>query len=313
MQSMNEEISSFDPYHENFTDNIKAILFMVRHGLIISEIPCRKNGCRGIMKLQKTNKYSDGMGFRCRIKNCKSMLSVKAGSKFEGITIDCKKILRCFYCWVYSYTNYQAINLAQISEPSYIKIKGLINDVIGDETEVIEKIGGAGVRIQIDETAICNGLVISDPSNTLDNLPNIQWIVGGVVEGDCKKFFLKLVPNRKIETMLTVFNTYIISGSILVTDCYPSYTSAVRMFGSVHERVNHSRGFVTPDGCHTNQIENLWSHLKQDYRARGGVNHDRICLFLREFAWRKKNITHSISSSHKLGFISVLLKFKMSN
>lgn len=313
MQSMFEELSNFEPFNEIFTDNNKAISFMIRHVLIISEIPCKKNNCDGIMKIQNTSKYSDGMGFRCRVKKCKSLLSVKAGSKFEGLTIDCKKILRCFYCWVYSYTNYQAIAYVQVSEPSYIKMKDLIMDVLGSETGIVERIGGEGVRVQIDETAICNGLVISDPSNSLDNLPNIQWIVGGVVEGDCKKFFLKLVLNRKVETMLEVFRECILPGSVLVTDGYPSYPRAVREFGSVHEVVNHNHGFVTVDGVNTNQIENLWSHLKQDYRGRVGVNHSRIVLFINEFSWIKKNITHSIASTHKTGFITLLLKFKMTN
>jgi hypothetical protein len=58
----------------------------------------------------------------------------------------------------------------------------------------------------------------------------------------------------------------------------------VRNFGSEHEVVNHSIGFINEDGAHTNQIENLWSHLKQEYRARGGVNHTRIELFLNEFS-----------------------------
>jgi hypothetical protein len=61
----------------------------------------------------------------------------------------------------------------------------------------------------------------------------------------------------------------------------------VRNFGNNHDVVNHSIGFINEDGAHTNQIENLRSHLKQEYRALGGFNHTRIKLFLNEFSWKK--------------------------
>ncbi|KKO73767.1 hypothetical protein AAJ76_2410003, partial [Vairimorpha ceranae] len=54
---------------------------------------------------------------------------------------------------------------------------------------------------------------------------------------------------------------------------------AVTEFGSCHEVVNHSVGFVNAQGAHTNQIENPWSHLKHVYRKRGGINKKRIDFF----------------------------------
>ncbi|KCZ81149.1 hypothetical protein H312_01441, partial [Anncaliia algerae PRA339] len=78
--------------------------------------------------------------------------------------------------------------------------------------------------------------------------------------------------------------------SILITDCYPSYPSAVAKFGSDHKIVNHSEGFCNADGINTNSIENIWSHLKKDYRERAGVKIERITLFLKEFQWKKQNL-----------------------
>jgi hypothetical protein len=63
----------------------------------------------------------------------------------------------------------------------------------------------------------------------------------------------------------------------------------VANFGSVHEVVNHSKGFVNSKGGHTDQIENFWSHLKHDYRNRSGLNHNRTTKFLKEFSWRKRH------------------------
>jgi ISXO2-like transposase domain len=99
--------------------------------------------------------------------------------------------------------------------------------ILSETKEEAEKIGGPGIRIQVDETAICNGLVINNSSSSYDDLKGIQWIVGGVVEGDSRKFFVELVRNRKHETILGVFKRFINPGSIIVTDGYPSYPRAV--------------------------------------------------------------------------------------
>jgi hypothetical protein len=109
----------------------------------------------------------------------------------------------------------------------------------------------------------------------------IQWIVRAVVEGNYRE--LELVPNRQSATLENPFRRCIRQGSICVTDGCPSYHTAVRNFGNNHDVVNHSIGFINEDGAHTNQIENLWSYLKQEYRTRGGVNHTLIELFLNEF------------------------------
>jgi hypothetical protein len=72
-----------------------------------------------------------------------------------------------------------------------------------------------------------------------------------------------------------------LSGSIIVSDGYPSYPKAASQFGSIHEIVYHSVGSVNEDGAHTKQIENFWSHLKHDYRKRSGLLKDRIVPWLK--------------------------------
>jgi hypothetical protein len=65
-----------------------------------------------------------------------------------------------------------------------------------------EKIGGLDVEIQIEETAICNGQLVTDSSNTLDSTPKTQWIIGGVEKNDLRNLFLFLAPNREKESIL---------------------------------------------------------------------------------------------------------------
>ena len=145
------------------------------------------------------------------------------------------------------------------------------------------KIGGEGIRVQFDEAAICNGELNPNPSSTLDNKLNVQWLVGSVEEVNCRNFVLKLVSNRKVSTILDMFFEHVVPGSIIVNDGYPSYPGAVAKFGSFHEVINHTVGFVNAQGAHTNQIGSLWSHLKHAYRKRGGINKGRMNFFLNEW------------------------------
>ena len=93
---------------------------------------------------------------------------------------------------------------------------------------------------------------------------------------NCREFVVEIIPNRRADTIFQFFEQHVNQGFIFVTDGYPSYPTAVSRFGSMHEVVNHSIAFTNQNGSHTNQITNLWSHLKQEYRARGGVNRNRI-------------------------------------
>ena len=151
--------------------------------------------------------------------------------------------------------------------------------VISEQEPEIVKIVGEGIEAQCDETAICNGELIHNPSSTLDNKLNVQWLLGGVEEGNCKNFVLKLVPNKKVPTILDMFEEHIVPGSIIATDGYPSYRGVVTEFGSCHDVVNYSVWFVNAQGAYTNQIENLRSHLRHAYRKRGGINKMRIIFF----------------------------------
>ncbi|KAF9761756.1 hypothetical protein NGRA_2408 [Nosema granulosis] len=180
-----------------------------------------------------------------------------------------------------NYTNYHATHLSGVSEPTFIKIKDRIQEWLHVDTT--SKIGGEGVENQIDETAICNGEKIIKPSSIYDSYPNTQWIIVVLKIIKEKNFSLELVPNRKASTIRDLLERRVEKETIIVTNGYPSYPSAIEGFGSVNHVVNHTRGFVNRDGMYTNFIENLWSHLKQQYRSRGGVNKDRIQLFLNEF------------------------------
>jgi hypothetical protein len=80
-----------------------------------------------------------------------------------------------------------------------IKLKSKITENLLNQK--YRKIGGNEKVEQIDETAICRGRLILDPSNELDDVLGITWIECGVVEGQSQEVFVVIVPNRKMETI----------------------------------------------------------------------------------------------------------------
>lgn len=312
MKDLEETFEILDLFDPCFQTNEASIAFLVDHGFLPSVIPC--NICRSHnsdeqMTISNCSSFLFKQIYRCPKKTCKSRLSLTNGFGFGNIRVEYFKVLRMFYCWTYNYTLYQAIGLCKVSENTYITLKDLILEKFGEEPEDEIKIGGEDIRVQLDETAICNGMIISNPSSTYDVIPGVQWILGGVVEGNCREFFMEIVPNRRADTIEDLLKRRVKTGTVCITDGYPSYPSAVKNFGSIHEVVNHSIGFVNPQGGHTNQIENLWSHFKQEYRSRSGLNHDRIPLFLKEFIWKKRNLKYDDQDSIRKGFIKVLYMF----
>ncbi|WUR04946.1 DDE-TNP-IS1595 domain-containing protein [Vairimorpha necatrix] len=217
-----------------FRNNEAAIDFFLDNGLLKRSIACRHCSTSErtvLMNISGCSGYIDGKAYR-----------------------------------LFNYTTYQAIDLCKICKNSFIKIKDTVMEIIASESDDSYQIGGTSVRVQFDETAICNGLIVSNPSSTLDSMPGIQWIIGGIVEGNCREFVLELLPNRQSSTIEDFFRRRVKRGSIIITDGYPSYPSASRNFGNEHYIVNHSFGFINAEGDHTNNIENLWSHLKNEYR-----------------------------------------------
>ncbi|KAF9764447.1 hypothetical protein NGRA_0555 [Nosema granulosis] len=197
-----EKFATLSPYDSIFVDNQAAIEFCQNTDIFVQRYTCPM--CTSNMSEKNYSRAADGIIYRCRMKSCKKNVSIKTNSNFLGLNVPTHRILRCIYAWTMNYTNYQATHLSGISEPTFIKIKDRIQEWLHVDTSF--KIGGEGVEIQIDETAICNGKIIINPSSTHDSNPNTQWLIGGIENNQRKNFFLELVPNRKFQLFVTYLN-----------------------------------------------------------------------------------------------------------
>ena len=115
--------------------------------------------------------------------------------------------LKAIFQWTIEFDTIQNEFYSDIAKNTIITIKdNIISKLM---VKKYEKIGGKRLVVVVDETAICRGRLILDPSNELDNIPGVTWIVGGVVEGMKKEVFLVIVPNRKHITMVKVFEEFV--------------------------------------------------------------------------------------------------------
>jgi hypothetical protein len=74
------------------------------------------------------------------------------------------QVLRVVYGFVINLKNSQMQIMCEVSELTLIKVKNKLLEKISLYVDSMGKIGGDGIEVQIDETPICNGKIIVDPS-----------------------------------------------------------------------------------------------------------------------------------------------------
>jgi hypothetical protein len=70
--------------------------------------------------------------------------------------------------------------------------------------------------------------------------------------------FFSVCGNRRSDTLKGIISKTIKKETVIKTDWYSSYPSAVSRCGHDHIVVNHSRGFRNEQGHTTNSSEGLW-------------------------------------------------------
>lgn len=283
-ETINEDII-FTIFHPIFTDNDMLFQFLVRNSYIPEQLSC--DICHSSISLQNNYKNLNKKIYKCKNKNCNKTISVT--NFFCKILPKVKLIciIRALYFFVCNIPNYFVHVNCNISASTYVKLRKVFvqccKTVFSDK---FIKLGGVKKVVQIDETCFKKGKLITDPSNIkYDDDAQIIWLLGAVEEnsGRC---ILKFVINRRSNTISDFINNYIQKETLIKTDGYSSYPSAVKGNGHEHIIVNHSRGFRNEDGHTTNSIEGIWSLLKYDLKKRKGISRDILFDYLHEFLFK---------------------------
>ena len=94
------------------------------------------------------------------------------------------------------------------------------------------------------------------------------------------------VKSAGVRTLHPLIKAHIAPGTLIHTDGYKGYI-ALPKYGYEHRSTNHSIGqFYTPDS-YTQNVENLWSHLKRGIKGiYRHVDSRYLQLYANEYAWR---------------------------
>jgi hypothetical protein len=164
-----------------FKNNETCIGFMLENKLI--DVTCTCRSCGFLMKLQKFNRSTNGFVYRCTGRDCCKRLTLLTATRFLKPKIPLKDYVLAIYCWIIQMTNYQIVDVTEISEPSLILIKKQIINVCRLDIERSKrKLGGHKKVVQVDETAICRSKIILNPTSTIDNIAGTQWMIGIIEE-----------------------------------------------------------------------------------------------------------------------------------
>lgn len=274
--------NQFQDNHEIFLKTERALEWLETEEILKKKNKCTNPECERIeMKLYKKKCCLDGVYLKCTVCNRRSNLPNFLNIGYPAIPI--RQILFILYLSQNNLNNIQIMEMTGISENSIIKVKRTSRKSLEDKLiRAPAKIGGPGFSFQVDETA-CNRKALIRNSTTLQTEVRwTKWVIGIICE-QTGQSRLAVLPDRTVGSFYDFFERHIKTGSLIKSDSYPSYQEAVRRAGCQHQQVNHSRGFVAPDGTHTNTIEALWAGLKLEIKKRGGVMFSHLKEFIVEY------------------------------
>ncbi|KAG0420632.1 hypothetical protein EQH57_0073 [Dictyocoela roeselum] len=167
-------------------------------------------------------------------------------------------------------------------------------------------LGGFNKIVEADETVLSRRGIIRYPTSTDDEAKDTVWIFGAIDENDKQNFLLKRIKNRKTDTITNVLEGKIGVCSKFHTDGYPSYPGVAENLCLKHKLVDHSKGFKSLDGTHTNNIEGFWAHLKGTMRKEHGVMRKNIDNWILEYTFKRRFLMNSSKEEFEDVFSEIL-------
>ena len=253
--------------------------FFVGQKLLASRQQCSR--CGSNMELTETTRVNDGYMWRCTNKRCRTWLSIKSGSFFEGSNLPLSTWLHLMFLWAMQISGSKIARLTSLSKPTVIRALSELRTICSNKVlNAGIKLGGLGKTVEIDESKF--GAKRKYKRGRVSEGP---WVFG-VVERGSQKVLLFRVPDRTRETLVhRLITTHIRPGTVIYSDQFTPYIP-LNQLGYIHLSVNHSKNFVDPDsGAHTNTIEGVWALVKKKLKWMCGTLYEYIPSYLDEFTW----------------------------
>jgi transposase-like protein len=189
----------------------------------------------------------------------KKYFSVRLDSFFENFNIPLPFIMRV----IGKYCARQPLNsIIESLSNEKINIEKIITKLvrlIPQSDFSLEKLGGVGSIVQIDETMLnykCKSHRGRSPTNRTDSLVIVE------VRSGITKAFAKVIPNKTKETMIPIIVSQVAPNSIIWTDEHKTY-QCLREYDFTHETICYKYEFVNNEsGVNTQAVESFNNELK---------------------------------------------------
>ena len=216
---------------------------------------------------------------RWKCKECYKQFTVKLGTVFEDSPISLTKWLPALWMLCNCRNGISSYELARdlgVSQKAGWFMLQRLRLAMQDGS--IEKLGGDGGEVEIDETFVGGKMTNMHKSRKerlqkkVAEIP--RWkntvrypgktAVMGMLDREQRKVRAAVVPNVKRETLQAAILSQVEQGTKLYSDQFVPYDSLTDKY--VHEVVNHVSEYVR-GRVHTNGLENFWSLLKRGLRG----------------------------------------------
>jgi len=128
-----------------------------------------------------------------------------------------------------------------------------------------------------------------------------HWVFGAVERGS-GKCVVHMVPDRTAQTLEPLILQHVLLGSHIVSDGWGVYRNLSWLRNGIYEHsvVVHERHFIDPvyPEVHTNNIENLWMHVKHKLRRQFGTSRQLFPSYLHEYEYRSLVVDDDIFSHY---------------
>ena len=168
------------------------------------------------MELPETTQVNNGYMWRCTNKRCRTWLSIRLGSFFEGSNIALSTWL---HLWAMQISGSKIARLTSLSKPTVIHALSELRTICSNKVlNAGIKLGGLGKAVEIDKSKF--GAKRKYKRGRVSEGP---WVFG-VVERGSQKVLLFRVPGRTRETLVhRLITTHIRPGTVIYSDQFTLY------------------------------------------------------------------------------------------
>ncbi|CAI2728440.1 unnamed protein product [Schistosoma spindalis] len=283
---------TYDRFTADFREEV-IIEMLQEMGLLSSSCTC---DCGYQMTAVKCADHCGEIIFRCP--SCWRKKSARPGTFFARSRLKLRQVMMIVSNRVIKTPVTLSAAFADVSETSAVQWYEYCRSICTTKTTSIhQSFGGVGCIVEIDET------VVRKIKYNRRRSVKEDWVFG-IYERSTRKGHFQMVTNRQVITIIPIIQEYVMPGTTIYMDDWRAYRCLQRL-GYVHHVVVHKRHFVDPTtGVHTNNIEAMWSRLKEFSRPYHGSKGRLLWSHMDKFLYRMQ---YDFKTSESLSNLSKFL------